>query len=798
MRGMQRSLLVVMVWLCVFAIPSAVVAQTGNSSTISGTVLDPSGAVVANATVTIQDPVSGYHRSVRTDSSGNFSFPNVPFNPYHLTVTARGFASYVQDVDVSSTVPVSLKISMQLAGTSTTVTVEAGAGDLLENTPTTHTDIDRTLIDKLPLESQTSSLSSVVTLSAPGVTADSNGLFHGIGDHASNSFSLDGQPITDQQSKVFSNQIPLDAIQSVEVIEGAPPAEYGDKTSLVIDVTTRSGQGVTTPHGSVTASYGTFGTSNAGFDLAYGGQKWGNYVAVGGLNTGRFLDPPEFAVMHDKGNEENVFDRVDYRLSSADSLQLNVGYTRSWFQNPNSFDNLNTGLTEGALLGTSNTALVGPTDQRSQIGTVNIAPTWTHLISSSTVFTLGAFVRRDDYHYYPSGNPLADIGPPSLQRETVGQHRTLANAGLRSDLSYVKGIHNIKAGVTYQQTFLTENDTLGVVDPILNAPCLNASNVAVAGFTDSAQCAGAGLQPNIASNPNAPNSALYPLFNPVLLPFDLTRSGGLFPFNGHTDVKELALYVQDAITAGSWSFNLGIRGDLYNGITTARQAEPRLGVAYNIKRTNTVLRVSYARSLETPFNENLVLSSTGCNFGVIAALVPACLRRSLRASEMHFTQACSKPSESTSWWMANTCGYIRTMASTSPIWATHRSISPSNGTTPRPLDMPFGRACLTSTASPPLSSSLTSTLVSLLLKLPVWAPYPPYREAGPSPSALIMTRTSTKRLTSSISRGNRVHGSASTGGMTADSLPARPLVTESWQLTLAQARFSSTVCQMFP
>ena len=71
---------------------------------------------------------------------------------------------------------------------------------------------------------------------------------------------MDGQPITDQQSKVFSNQIPMDSVQSLEVIEGAPPAEYGGKTSLVIEVTTRSGQGFTTPHGSVTAAYGSFGT----------------------------------------------------------------------------------------------------------------------------------------------------------------------------------------------------------------------------------------------------------------------------------------------------------------------------------------------------------------------------------------------------------------------------------------------------------------------------------------------------------------------------------------------------------
>ena len=60
------------------------------------------------------------------------------------------------------------------------------------------------------------------------------------------------------------------------------------------------------------------------------------------------------------------------------------------------------------------------------------------------------------------------------------------------------------------------------------------------------------------------------------------------------------------------SYNLGIRGDLYNGLTIARQAEPRLGVSYTVKPTNTVLRVSYARTLESPFNENLVLSSQGC------------------------------------------------------------------------------------------------------------------------------------------------------------------------------------------
>ena len=88
-----------------------------------------------------------------------------------------------------------------------------------------------------------------------------------------------------------------------------------------------------------------------------------------------------------------------------------------------------------------------------------------------------------------------------------------------------------------------------------------------------------------------------PLLQPLLAPYDLT-TGGHYTFNGHTDVKELALYARDNIVTGNWSLNLGLRGDFYNGLTTHREAEPRVGIAYNIKRTNTVLRISYARTLE--------------------------------------------------------------------------------------------------------------------------------------------------------------------------------------------------------
>jgi hypothetical protein len=622
--------------------------SVGNSGSITGTVSDPTGAVVPNVQVEIHNPVSGYDRTTTTDSAGKFEFTNVPFNPYHLTVSGPGFAPYVQDVEPRSAVPVTLNIQLQIEGSTTSVTVEANGGDLVENDPTFHQDVDKNSIDKTPLESQSSQLSAVVTQSTPGIAADSNGQLHGLGDHAENSISLDGQPMTDQISKVFSNQLPLNAIQSMEVIDGAPPAEYGDKTSVVIDVTTRTGLGVTTPHGSVTASYGSFGTSNIGVDLAYGGKKWGNFISASAMNSGRFLDPPEFVVMHDRGNEENIFDRVDFQISNADSVHINLTYTRSWFQTPNSFDAENASPWSG-LYGVlpavqnyggiaPNGQIVGSTDQRSKIQTFNVAPSWTRLLSTTSVFTLGAWVRRDGYNYYPSDDAFADLGAPSLQRQTVGQDRTLTNAGARASVSYVKGIHNLKGGINYSQTFLDEHNSIGIVDPIFNAPCLTlatavAPNVPVPGLSDPSQCAAADLAPNVAEvtsslfNPNAPNSAFYPAFDPALLPFDLTRGGTVYdvqadaPYLTHTDIKELAMYVEDTITKGPWNFNLGIRGDLYNGLTTAQEAEPRLGAAYNIKKSNTVLRFSYARTMETPFNENLILSSLGCTNDVLAPLL---------------------------------------------------------------------------------------------------------------------------------------------------------------------------------
>ena len=103
MRSGFRGFALFILHYAVFVLAAG--AQVGNSGSIEGVVKDPSGATVANASVEISNPVSGYLRTTTSGADGTFRFSNVPFNPYHMTVTVSNFAPYTKDVEVRSGVP---------------------------------------------------------------------------------------------------------------------------------------------------------------------------------------------------------------------------------------------------------------------------------------------------------------------------------------------------------------------------------------------------------------------------------------------------------------------------------------------------------------------------------------------------------------------------------------------------------------------------------------------------------------------------------------------------------------------
>jgi hypothetical protein len=555
-------------------LPGPVVAQSlGNAGTIGGTVVDPSGAAVAGAEVEIRNPVTGYAQKTTTDAGGAFRFVNVPPNPYHIEVKAAGFSAAEQDVTVRSAIPVSVSLTLKLAGEKSTVTVEAAGADVLEVDPSAHTDADRSLIMKIPVIDPAGGLTQAITYSTGGVVADANGLFHPVGDHSQSSFVVDGQPISDQQSKVFSTQLPTSAIQSMEIVTGTPDAEFGDKSSLIANITTRSGLGAARAFGNVDANYGSFGTAGGSIGLGFGNAKAGNFLALDGTRSGRFLDTPEFSAFHDKGNSETLFDRLDYQRNSSNMFHLNLFTARNWIQIPNAYGQLGQ-------------------DQRQRVATWSIAPGYQHTVNPHMLLTINPYIRKDEFFYYGSRELFADT--PSTQN----QARQLLNWGVKSDLSISSGRHDAKIGIDVKQTRLAENFGFGITDFAFNPVCLNSSGEAAGSesLIDPSRCAAAGLMPN----PDA---------QPGLIPYDLTRGGAMFAFHAGQSINQYAFYLQDAIRAGNFVFKLGLRGERYDGITSANGFEPRAGIAYQVKATGTVLRAAYARTFETPFNENLLLSS---------------------------------------------------------------------------------------------------------------------------------------------------------------------------------------------
>jgi len=566
--------------------------MAGQIAKICGTVQDQSGAVIAGAVVQLGD--ANKRPDVRTDDSGGFCIDHLQPGSHELTVVAPGFSPHHETVIVRAGEDSRTTISLGVEAASQQVTVVEGVADV-SSLNVAQTQIGTGLIANLPSESVNAALSSILTLATPGVAADSNGVFHPLGEHAETSFSIDGQPISDQQSRIFSNQISANTIQEMRTLQGAPPAEFGDKTSLIVEATTRSGLNTGKANGSMSLGYGSFGTPTASIALASGATRWGNFLALDGVDSQRFLDAPEFQPLHANGNAENLFDRVDWRPSDATSLHLNLSTARSWFQVPNTYDQQ-----------------AADQDQRQHMTSFNVGLGLSHVLSPRLLVTANTWVRQDRVNYYPSANLFSD------QPATLSQSRRLTSTGFRSDITYARGRHTAKAGVQMQVTPLSETFSTGLTNAGFNSPCLDANGVPVPdpSLTATSQCGAAGYNVN-------------PSYQPALLPYDLTRGGILFHFRGAATIYEGSAYAEDSIKLGQFNLNLGLRYDNYAGLSRGFGVQPRGGVAYQIRSTGSVLHVSYARVFLTPYNENLVLSSStgvgglGAGSNSVQPLVPA-------------------------------------------------------------------------------------------------------------------------------------------------------------------------------
>lgn len=513
---------------------------------IQGTVKDPGGALVPNATITVTQPVTGYRQTTQTDAQGSFKLVNLPFNTYKVRAEATGFQPAEESIDLETTIPLNLELSVTLEQTTAAVTITTGGSVLLEPDRTSSdTDINQTILER-PLGAAPSRAIESIVASTPGFVTDDNGRMHPRGSESQVQYVIDGVPVTDNMSAIFSTSLDARTLRTVEVLTGGIPAEFGDKLAGVINVNTRSGlEGPT--QGGISFSGGSFSTGEVAADFATHTKKLGFLTNLSASTSQRYLDPPTLDNFHNFGRTGKAFFRLDYQFDANNSIKGVFNFGGSNFQVPNRFAQEAAGQ-----------------DQRQRLRDNSQNITFQHIFSPESVGQFSFFHRQSN----------AKLISNTLSTPVVAnQDRTLQNYGGIGSLALTRGRHNIKLGGQFTITPVDEH----------------FSFFPTTAFPDLEDEEG-----NVFPNPVNNFSAANPFV------FNQSKTGrtlSAYAQDRFTVFKNLTL-------------DLGVRYDNYKLLISEQAVSPRLAVAYYIPKTKTTLRASYNRLFQPPPAENLLLASS--------------------------------------------------------------------------------------------------------------------------------------------------------------------------------------------
>jgi Carboxypeptidase regulatory-like domain len=232
------------------AVPNA--AAQGTAASIRGTVVDPSGAIVANATLIATQAETGLARTVSSDAHGNYTFVELPIGHYRLQAEAKGFQRFEQSgitLDVNQTVAVTIPLSVGTVQQKTEVHANA---PLVETTVTSlGKTVDQRDVLDLPLNGRNF---SQLGLLRPGVVPITPGLAQAGGSlrdgqayavngqrPESNNFLIDGADNFNSVDAGFVIQPPIDSIAEFRILTHTANAEFGHSSGSTTNIITRSG-----------------------------------------------------------------------------------------------------------------------------------------------------------------------------------------------------------------------------------------------------------------------------------------------------------------------------------------------------------------------------------------------------------------------------------------------------------------------------------------------------------------------------------------------------------------------------
>ena len=270
MKSLQLTLLFV---LALFALTTVVYAQT-ETGQITGTVLDPSGAAVPNAAITVKSVTTGSVRETTTSMAGAYTVTNLLPGVYTVTVNASGFAEVQQRVTVAVGSRTGLDLHVQVGKASTVVEVAAAAVQVNTETQTMSTVVSGTQLSELP----TLTRNPYALVAVSGNVSDTGPGGRGVGfaingqRESSTNILLDGAANNDEFTAGVGQSVPLDSIAEFSIVSNEFTAEYGRASGGVINVATKAGtndfHGTAYEFNRVSAV-----SSNSFNDNAYGNPK---------------------------------------------------------------------------------------------------------------------------------------------------------------------------------------------------------------------------------------------------------------------------------------------------------------------------------------------------------------------------------------------------------------------------------------------------------------------------------------------------------------------------------------------
>jgi hypothetical protein len=534
------------------------------------TVTDPAGLGL-KGTVELVSRGVGYNETLTTDDQGKLDAKRLPYGIYQMQIVAKGFATAVDPVEIRSALPLDRTIKLQVASVSESVKVTDNNTLMDPYRPGSVNEIGKDAIQDRLTAIPGRSIQDLVN-SQPGWLYEGNAVLHPRGSEYQTQFVVDGIPLTDNRSPSFGPEpAEADDVESLKIYTAGIPAEYGRKMGGVVEINTLRN---TDPglHGNLTLFGGSYDTGSASTKDQY---TWGKNtvgVSASGNMTSHYLNPVVPENYTNNGTTANFSASYERDLTEKDRLTLIARHELARYQIPNELVQQN-----GAYLPDSDNddgcppvppdeepadCVFIPGGQLQTGGNFETmgSASYQHIFSSDAIGWL-RFMARDnnnDFQSNPASWPLS-----------ATQHNEFKEVYFNGSFALHRGRHEIKAGVESDNIFLHENTSYAMpyCEDVNDPRCPIALGIFDTGATT-------------------------------------------FAFTGQRPDLEQALYVQDLVRLGNWTFNAGLRWDHYQLLLNQNAVEPRLAASRYFPTLGLNLHGSFDRIFQTPSFENILLGSS--------------------------------------------------------------------------------------------------------------------------------------------------------------------------------------------